>query len=79
MINAYLSTSEVEELYRKVKNSEKGMSAFIKYAKKVGIKQNGYYLYKDEEKLFEVFKNHLANELKSLGIDCFGRLMQYVS
>ena len=66
MINAYLSTSEVEELYRKVKNSEKGMSAFIKDAKKVGIKQNGYYLYKDEEKLFEVFKCPIISNIVTL-------------
>lgn len=83
MINAYLSTSEVEEFYRKVKNSEKGMSAFIKDAKKVSTKMKKgpavYYLYKNEEALFEVLKKHLPNELKALGIDCFGRLMQYVS
>lgn len=83
MINAYLSTSDVEELYRKIKRSEKGMTSFIRDAKKVGTKMKKgpavYYLYKNEEALFEVLKKHLPNELKALGIDCFGRLMQYVS
>ena len=83
MVNAYLSTSDVEELYRKIKHTEKGISSFIRDAKKVGTKIKkgpaGYYLYKNEEALFEVFKKHLPNELKALGIDCFGRLMQYVS
>lgn len=83
MIKGYLSTNEVETIYRRVKNSEKGMTAFIKNAKKVGTKiKEGpvvYYLYKEEEALFDVFQKHLPMELKALGIDCFGRLMQYVS
>ncbi len=83
MIKGYFSTNEVETLYRKVKNSEKGMTAFIKDAKKVGTKiEDGpaaYYIYKDEDALFNVFKKYLPDELNSLGIDCFGRLMQYVS
>lgn len=83
MIKGYLSTNEVETIYRRVKNSEKGMTSFIRDAKKVGTKMKKgpavYYLYKNEEALFEVLKKHLPNELKALGIDCFGRLMQYVS
>lgn len=81
--DTYLSTSNIEEIFRDVKKSEKGMTAFIKDAKGVGTKmKNGthsFYIYKDEEALFKVFQKHLPNELKSLGIDCFGRLMQYVS
>lgn len=81
--DTYLSTSNIEEIFRDVKKSEKGMTAFIKDAKGVGTKmKNGthsFYIYKDEEALFKVFQKHLPNELKALGIDCFGRLMQYVS
>ncbi len=81
--DTYLATQNIEEIFRDVKKSEKGMSAFIKDAKRVGTKmKNGshsFYVYKDEEALFKVFQKHLPDELKSLGIDCFGRLMQYVS
>ena len=44
MINAYLSTSDVEELYRKIKRSEKGMTSFIRDAKKVGTKRTSCIL-----------------------------------
>ncbi len=81
--DAYLLTSDIEEIYRKIKNSEKGMSSFIMNAKRVGTKiksgPHSYYIYQDEEALFKVFQEHLSSELKALGIDCFGRLMQYVS
>lgn len=77
--SAYLLTSDIQEIYRQIKNSNQGMTAFINDAKKVGTKENGYYLYKDEEALFKVFQKHLSKELTGLGIDKFWRLMQYIS
>ena len=48
----YLLTSDIQEIYRQIKNSNQGMTAFINDAKMVGTKENGYYLYKDEDALF---------------------------
>lgn len=49
--DAYLLTSDIEEIYRKIKNSEKGMSSFIMNAKKVGTKiksgPHSYYIYQE--------------------------------
>ncbi len=83
MIQGYFTTSEIEGIYRKLKRTGKGITAFKKdtraVASKVSVGPESRIVYKDEEALFEVFKKHLPNELKALGIDCFGRLMQYVS
>lgn len=79
----YLTNSDIEEIYRKIKASRKGITAFKKDAQAISSKlpeDNGYRIvYKDEEALFKVFQKHLSKELTGLGIDCFGRLMQYIS
>lgn len=76
----YIGTTELEEMYRSVKGSEVGMRQFISAAKETASKtKNGALIYKDELALYKVFEEHLSLELSSLGIDCFGRLMQYIS
>ena len=77
---AYLSTSEIELFYIRIKGSRKGISSFLNDAYKVASRTiNNKRIYKDEHKLYEVFEKHLAKELNARGIDCFGRLMQYVA
>lgn len=78
--NPYLSTSEIEDAYEKIKGSRKGITAFLAEVKKIGSRtKNGAFVYKDEEALYQVFERHLKDELEIKGIDCFGRLMQYIS
>lgn len=77
---AYLSTSDIEEIYEQVKGSRKGINSFLREARKLGSRtKNGAFVYKDENALFIVFEKYLKYELEIKGIDCFGRLMQYVS
>ena len=74
-----MGTADVEEVYYKLKGSYDGWEAFKKEAKKVGTKTRNGFIYTDESMLYEVFEKHLSLELKSHGIDCFGRQMQYIS
>ena len=77
---AYLSTSDIKEIYRMVKGSEEGMASFVKEAKQIGSRtKRNAYVYKDEERLYDIFEKHIGEELARRGIDCFGRLMQFVS
>lgn len=74
----YLGMKNIEEIYIKLKGSKKGFSAFEKRAKAVADKtEGGAYIFKNEEKLFEVFKECLPFELQARKINCFGQLMQY--
>ena len=77
----WLGMEEVEEIYRRVNNdSSKGIRKFRKEVKKVAtITRRGYTLFKNEEKLFEVLKEFLPEQLKRRRINCFGELMQYMS
>lgn len=78
--NAFLSTSEIESAYEKVKGSRKGITSFLTEVRRLGTRtKNGAFVYKDEEALYQVFERHLKDELEIKGIDCFGRLMQYIS
>lgn len=77
---AYLNTADIEEIFEKVKGSRKGITPFLRDAKEIASKtRNGKYVYKDETALFIVLEKHIGKELQQRGIDCFGRLMQYIS
>lgn len=77
---AYLSNSDISEVYEKVKGSDKGINAFIKDAQRVASKSKANaYIYKDEMALYYVFEKHLGKELAQIGVDSFGKLMQYIS
>ena len=77
---AYLSKSDIEEIYVKIKGSRKGITGFLRDSKKIASKtRNGALVYKDEEALYNVFEKYLENELKAYGINNFGRLMQHIS
>lgn len=77
---AYLNTADIEEIFEKVKGSRKGITPFLRDAKKIGSRtKKGAFIYKDETALYNVFERYLKDELDIKGIDCFGRLMQYIS
>lgn len=80
-IRTYLGTKDLEEIYEKIKGSQKGMRGFVSKAQqKIGTRtESGAYIFKDEQALFEIFQQYFAEELRLKGIDCFGRLMQYMS
>ena len=76
----YMGTTDLEEAYKRVKGSEEGMRGFIKDSRRVATKtKNGSFIYMDEVALYTVFESHLRTELNQHGIDCFGRLMQFIS
>ena len=80
-IRTYLGTKDLKEIYEKLNGSPKGMNGFVSTAQQtIGSRtESGAYIFKDEAALFELFQQYFAKELQLKGIDCFGRLMQYMS
>jgi len=79
MKHVYFNLQDVEEIYEQVNGGRKGVNRFLDEAKTVATWCHGHYEFRDEEALFEVFERFLPNILEARGIDCFGRLMQYIS
>lgn len=81
----YLTLADVEKIYKVVNNhSTNGLRKFLKRAKEIAVqlpREKGRWLYqfRDEDALFKLFQEALPTELERLGIDCWGRLMQFVS
>jgi len=80
MIKTYMVTADITEIYYQIKGSSKGLENFKKDAKNIAKRtRKGAFVYTDELALYKIFEKHLKPELDSHGIDCFGRLMQYIS
>ena len=80
-IRPYFNIYDVEEMYEKVNGSRKGITSFIKDAKKL-ISRNKYgreFVFKDEEALFELFKERLPEKLIKKKISCWGGIVQLIS
>ena len=81
----YLTLSDVERIYRAINNrSASGLEQFLQKAKKLATKvpskKTEYtYQFMNETALFELFQEVLPSQLKTKGIDSWGRLMQFVS
>lgn len=81
----YFTLSDVEEIYYVLNNrSAKGFKQFAEKAREIAIKlpskkTDYFYQFMDEAALFELFQETLPTQLQSKGIDCWGRLMQYIS
>lgn len=81
----YLTLSDVEKIYLVINNlSDIGLRQFADKARVIATqvpnRKSGYrYQFKDEVALFELFLEALPLQLESKGIDCWGRLMQYIA
>lgn len=79
-IKAYMTTPDVEEMYIKLTGSSRGINQFMKKAKEVAQRApQGYFIFKREDKLFEVFQQEIPEVLKQRRFTCWGHLVQYVS
>lgn len=75
----YLSLKDVNYIFQVIKGNDIGVSQFEREAKKIAyFMPEGYYIFKNEEKLFELYKKHLPKELDNLGIVEFGQIMEFV-
>ena len=74
----YMNLNDAEEAYEKVNGSRKGITAFMTEAKKVATRfgRSRAYVFKDEEALFEVFKEQLPDRLETLKIKWWGEIIQ---
>lgn len=81
----YLTLSDVEKIFFVINDlSDKGLRQFADRARVIATKvpsgKASYrYQFENEVALFELFREVLPLQLKSKGIDCWGRLMQYIS
>lgn len=81
----YFTLSDVEEIYYVLNNqSSKGFEKFATKAREIAIKlpskkTDYFYQFMNETALFELFQEVLPEQLQSKEIDCWGRLMQYIS
>lgn len=79
-IKAYMNMADVEEMYIKLTGSRKGIAQFMKKAKEVAQRTPyGYYIFKREDKLFDLFKQEMPEVLNQRRFTCWGHLVQYVS
>ena len=79
-IKAYLGTSDVEEMYEGLTGTRKGITPFMRKARNIAtFDKRGYYIYKDEDALFELFKTELPEEIARKRIRYFGELVQMIS
>lgn len=76
----YLCLADVEKIYTVLNGgSRKGITNFLADAKGIAEKTTDYYLFKNEENLFKLFKKQFGNELSNLHITSWGELMAFVS
>lgn len=81
----YLTLSDVEKIYFVINNlSATGFKQFADKARELAtkvpsVKTDFRYQFDNEAALFELFLEVLPLQLRSKGIDCWGRLMQYIS
>ncbi len=75
----YLCLTDVENIYVFFNGGErKGITRFLAEAKEIAEKGE-YYLFKNEERLFELFKKRFGTQLQLLRINSWGELMAYLS
>lgn len=75
----YLCLTDVENIYTFFNGgARKGITAFLAEAREVAEKDE-YYLFKNEEKLFDLLKKHFGAQLQLLRINSWGELMAYLS
>ena len=81
----YFTMSDVAKIYLALNNkSTDGLKQFAEKAKEIAVKMPSkktdyVYQFVNESALFELFQQALPNQLRSKGIDCWGRLLQYIS
>ena len=80
-VRPYFNIYDVEEMYEVLNGSRKGITAFTKDARKL-TSRNKYgrsFVFKNEEALFELFKERLPEQLARKKITCFGEIVQLIS
>ncbi len=77
-MKAYLNLEDVDQIYIRLRGTDRGINSFNARVKKVAIKKNGAYIFMDESALFDFCKEYFKDELTVRKISSFGELMQYV-
>ena len=75
----YLKMNDVNTLYTMLNGgSSKGFTEFQKKAKEIAYRSPAF-LFRDEQKLFELLQERFAELFQRKNITCFGQLMQMFS
>ena len=81
----YFTMYDIKKIYKVLNNlSTKGFKDFEVKSREIAVtipngKNQFYYQFRNEAALFNFFKEALPIQLEQKGIDCWGRLMQYIS
>lgn len=77
-VKTYFGIAEVKMIYLNLTGTERGMNAFISKAKQIATKQRGYYIFKNESALFNLFKEEFPEQMEQKGITTFNHLVARV-
>lgn len=74
--DTYLRLTNVKRIFINLTGSNNGWSNFEVAAKRVATKYNGVYIFKDEEKLFELFQEKFPKIMKAQRINHVYELLE---